>query len=79
LFLGFRVSPLTNRLVGDNGPGKRRGQTGSSKEINWVMDGGQALRKRFSKLSNFLAFIFKQILIEFKQMFKSFLEIETWN
>jgi hypothetical protein len=30
--LGFRVGPPTNRLVGDKGPGKKRGQTGGSKK-----------------------------------------------
>jgi hypothetical protein len=36
-------------------------------------------KEMFQKLSNFLRFRFKQILIEFKQRFKSFVEIETWN
>jgi hypothetical protein len=34
--LGFRLSPQTNRLVGDNGPGKKRGQTGCDKETDWA-------------------------------------------
>jgi hypothetical protein len=34
--LGFRVSPQTNRLVGDKGPGKKRGQMGCGKEMDWA-------------------------------------------
>jgi hypothetical protein len=34
--LGFRVGPQTNRLVGDKGPRKKRGQTGCSKETDWA-------------------------------------------
>jgi hypothetical protein len=34
--LGFRVSPRTNRLVGDKGSGKKRGQTGCGKETDWA-------------------------------------------
>jgi hypothetical protein len=34
--LGFRVSPRTNRLVGDKGVGKKGGQTGCGNETDWT-------------------------------------------
>jgi hypothetical protein len=30
----FRVGPRTNRLVGDKGPGKKRGQTSYAKKMD---------------------------------------------
>jgi hypothetical protein len=34
--LFFRVSTRTNRLVGDKGPGKKRGQTSCGKDTDWA-------------------------------------------
>jgi hypothetical protein len=52
--LGFRVGPPTNRLVGDKGTGKKRGQTGGSK--NGLGQGkglGPRAKERFQNLSKF--------------------------
>jgi hypothetical protein len=53
--LGFRVYPWTNRLMGEKGLGKKRGQTGCSREMDWAKarDCAQELRKGFKIFLNF--------------------------
>jgi hypothetical protein len=34
--LGLRLGPQTNGLVGDKGPGKKRGQMDCSRETDWT-------------------------------------------
>jgi hypothetical protein len=57
-----------------NGPGKRECARGNLSKAK-----GFRVKGSFQKLYNFLGFRVKQILIQFKQRFKSFLEIKTWN
>jgi hypothetical protein len=37
--LGFNVGPQTNRLVGDKGPGKKRGKWAAVRKQTWPMQG----------------------------------------